>query len=69
MVINHSWYLLLINASTRPQLQSTSSSRQDQERRELEQTHSKVLQQLETRLYDVENSNKVGIITIDEQLL
>ncbi|XP_052774832.1 spindle assembly abnormal protein 6 homolog [Mya arenaria] len=40
------------------QLQSSSQTKQNQDRRELEQTHSKVLQQLETRLYEVETSNK-----------
>lgn len=40
------------------QLQSTSQQKQEVERRELEQSHSKMVQQLEARLYDVETVNK-----------
>ncbi|KAL4236190.1 Spindle assembly abnormal protein 6 [Mactra antiquata] len=40
------------------QLQSTSQQRQEQERREQEQIHNKMIQQLESRLYDLETVNK-----------
>ncbi|KAH3730971.1 spindle assembly abnormal protein 6 homolog [Dreissena polymorpha] len=40
------------------QMQSSSQQKQELERRELEQNHSKSVQQLEARLYEVENVNK-----------
>jgi len=46
------------------QLQSSSQQKQEQDRRETDQSHSKIVQQLETRLYDVENINKVKIFCL-----
>ena len=42
-----------------PQLQSNLQERLEHEKRELDQNHSKSTKQMEVRLYDLENTNKV----------
>ena len=43
------------------QAQSTYQQRMERERKELEQAHLNIVKQMETKLYELENSNKVGV--------
>jgi len=43
------------------QMQSSFQQKQERDRKDLEQAHMKIVKQLESRLYELEGSNKVGI--------
>jgi hypothetical protein len=42
-------------------MQSSFQQKQERDRKDLEQAHMKIVKQLESRLYELEGSNKVGI--------
>jgi hypothetical protein len=42
-------------------MQSNFQQKQERDRKDLEQAHMKIVKQLESRLYELEGSNKVGI--------
>ena len=48
-----------------PQLQSNLQERLEHEKRELDQNHSKSTKQMEVRLYDLENTNKVRCASLN----
>ena len=52
-------YVIMVLTHFQFQVQSSSQQRQEMERKELEQSHAKVVQQLESRVYELEGTNKV----------